>query len=125
MFAIGPVYTVYDHYMFPSTEDEKAEFEVTDENGKKVILPRPVAALRIWSTEKQIYETVDPTLDGVPELRGALLNVSGTGFVPQPQVLGVSVDGLCHRSMVRVGPVSGSLQHSREGADRSATTFGT
>jgi len=70
MFAIGPVYTVYDHHMFPSPDGEKARFEVTDDNGKKVILPRPVSELRIWSTEKQAYEQVDPTLDGAPDDRG-------------------------------------------------------
>lgn len=69
MFAIGPVYTVYDHHMFPSPENEKGRFEVTDDNGKKVILPRPVSALRIWSTEKQSFEDVDPTLDGAPQDR--------------------------------------------------------
>uniref|UniRef100_A0A7S4IPM5 Uncharacterized protein n=1 Tax=Odontella aurita TaxID=265563 RepID=A0A7S4IPM5_9STRA len=69
MFGIGPVYTVYDHHMFPSSEEEKARFEVTDDNGKKVILPRPVSALRIWSTEKQCFEDVDPTLDGAPQNR--------------------------------------------------------
>ena len=66
MMGIGPVYNVFDHHMFPSPEDEKDAFEVTDDHGKKVILPRPVAALRIWSTEKQQYEEVDPTLDGAP-----------------------------------------------------------
>jgi hypothetical protein len=71
MFAIGPVYTVYDHLMFPSPEDEKAKFEVTNDKGKKVILPRPVSALRVWSTEKQAYENVDPTLDGAPADRNA------------------------------------------------------
>jgi hypothetical protein len=71
MFAIGPVYTVYDYLMFPSPEDEKAKFEVTDDNGKKVVLPRPVSALRVWSTEKQAYENVDPTLDGAPTDRNA------------------------------------------------------
>lgn len=71
MFAIGPVYTVYDYLMFPSPEDEKDKFEVTDDNGKKVILPRPVSALRVWSTEKQTYEDVDPTLDGAPADRSA------------------------------------------------------
>lgn len=69
MFAIGPVYTVYDYHMFPSPEEEKGRFEVTDERGKKVILPRPVSSLRIWSTEKQSFEDVDPTLDGAPQDR--------------------------------------------------------
>ena len=71
MFAIGPVYTVYDHYMFPSSEQEQSRFQVTDDHGKTVILPRPVAALRIWSVEKQAYEEVDPTLDGAPVDREA------------------------------------------------------
>jgi len=66
MMGIGPVYNVFDHHMFPSPGDEKDSFEVADDHGKKVILPRPVAALRIWSTEKQQYEEVDPTLDGAP-----------------------------------------------------------
>ena len=30
-------------------------------------LPRPVSALRIWNVEKQQYEVVDPTLDGMTE----------------------------------------------------------
>eukprot|EP00562_Extubocellulus_spinifer_P021836 CAMPEP_0178610962 /NCGR_PEP_ID=MMETSP0698-20121128/366_1 /TAXON_ID=265572 /ORGANISM="Extubocellulus spinifer, Strain CCMP396" /LENGTH=251 /DNA_ID=CAMNT_0020249577 /DNA_START=14 /DNA_END=769 /DNA_ORIENTATION=+ len=66
MVAIGPVYNVFDHHMFPSAEEDKSRFEVTDDNGRKVILPRPVAALRIWDVEKQAYEDVDPTLDGAP-----------------------------------------------------------
>jgi len=66
MVAIGPVYNVFDHHMFPSPEEEKSKFEVTDDNGKKVILPRPVSALRIWSMEKQAYKDVDPTLAGTP-----------------------------------------------------------
>jgi hypothetical protein len=68
MVGIGPVFQVYDHHMFPSPEDEKGDYEVTDDRGRKVILPRPVAELRIWSTEKQAYEAVDPTLDGCPAL---------------------------------------------------------
>lgn len=67
MVAIGPVYNVYDHHMFPSSDEEKAQFEVVDENsGKTVVLPRPVSALRIWNVEEQQYNVVDPTLDGAP-----------------------------------------------------------
>lgn len=67
MFKIGPVFSVYDHPMFPSPEDEMQDFEVKDDKtGRKLILPRPVSALRIWSTEKQAYADVDPTLDGAP-----------------------------------------------------------
>jgi len=67
MVKIGPVFNVFDHHMFPSPEEEKAKFEVTDDHGRKVVLPRPVTALRIWSTERQAYEEVDPTLEGAPK----------------------------------------------------------
>ena len=53
MFAVGPVFSVYDHHMFPSDDSEMAAFEVTNDAGKKVTLPRPVHALRCWSTEAQ------------------------------------------------------------------------
>ena len=66
MIQIGPVFQVFDHLMFPSPDDEKDDWEVTNEQGKKVILPRPVSELRIWNTEKQDYDVVDPTLDGTP-----------------------------------------------------------
>lgn len=49
MFAIGPVFTVYDHHMFPSDAVDASQYEVLDEStGKMVVLPRPVAALRVW-----------------------------------------------------------------------------
>lgn len=69
MYQIGPVYKVYDHPMFPSQEDEmEASFTVTDEKtGRKLILPRPVSALRIWNSEKQAYDEVDAHLDGSPK----------------------------------------------------------
>mmetsp|Transcript_26800 Transcript_26800/g.54858 ORF Transcript_26800/g.54858 Transcript_26800/m.54858 type:complete len:263 (-) Transcript_26800:205-993(-) len=67
MFQVGPVFSVYDHPMFPSPPEEMEHFTVTDDRtGRKLVLPRPVAALRIWSTERQAYESVDPTLDGAP-----------------------------------------------------------
>lgn len=73
MVAIGPVYNVFDKHMFPSPEAEQGRFEVTNEHGKTLTLPRPVAELRIWNVEAQEYEAVDPTLDGAPAVgeRGA------------------------------------------------------
>ena len=55
--------------MFPSPDDEmEASFTVVDEKtGRKLILPRPVSALRIWNSEKQAYDEVDANLDGSPQ----------------------------------------------------------
>mmetsp|Transcript_25952 Transcript_25952/g.36569 ORF Transcript_25952/g.36569 Transcript_25952/m.36569 type:complete len:260 (+) Transcript_25952:120-899(+) len=67
MFAIGPVYQIFDHIMFPSPPEERSQFDVIDDaSGKKIILPRPVSALRIWNTTTQSYDVVDSTLDGTP-----------------------------------------------------------
>jgi len=68
MLSIGPVSSIYDHHMFPSDLEDKEKFEVVDEKtGKTVILPRPVAALRIWNVEGGQYSEVTARLDGAPD----------------------------------------------------------
>ena len=67
MFAIGPVFTVYDHLMFPHADaEDAARFVVKDDKGKDVIVPRPVGRLRVWRTATQSYEEVEATLEGSP-----------------------------------------------------------
>mmetsp|Transcript_2604 Transcript_2604/g.3794 ORF Transcript_2604/g.3794 Transcript_2604/m.3794 type:complete len:263 (-) Transcript_2604:236-1024(-) len=67
MYAIGPVYQIFDHIMFPSPPEESCQFDVVDDtSGKTIRLPRPVSALRIWNATTQSYDIVDPTLDGTP-----------------------------------------------------------
>lgn len=97
MVSIGAVFQVYDHHMFPSPENEKAQFEVKDENsGKTVVLPRPVSALRIWNVDKQAYDEVDPTLEGAPPVaeRDAywkgLLQKLAQNFPDEAESLGVA-----------------------------------
>jgi len=70
MYEVGPVFTIYDHHMFPSDAQDVNKFQVVDEaTGKTVVIPRPVKRLRIWNTERQEYEEVKATLDGAPEDR--------------------------------------------------------
>ena len=66
MYAVGPVYSVYDHHMFPSDPAAMARFEFTNDEGRKVTLPRPVHALRVWSSAAQAYEPVEAALEGAP-----------------------------------------------------------
>ena len=49
--------------------EEEAQFEVKDDDGKIVHIPRPVCALRIWSAAEQGYEKVEAVLDGAPDDR--------------------------------------------------------
>uniref|UniRef100_A0A7S2IC20 Uncharacterized protein n=1 Tax=Helicotheca tamesis TaxID=374047 RepID=A0A7S2IC20_9STRA len=68
MYEVGPVFTIYDHHMFPSDPSDAHKFQVTDDaTGKTVVIPRPVKRLRIWNTQAQSYDTVRATLDGAPD----------------------------------------------------------
>ena len=66
MFGVGPVFRVYDQHMFPSPPDELGRFEVEDDNGRKLTLPRPVHSLRLWDVGAQRYAPVEAALDGAP-----------------------------------------------------------
>mmetsp|Transcript_34075 Transcript_34075/g.98044 ORF Transcript_34075/g.98044 Transcript_34075/m.98044 type:complete len:296 (+) Transcript_34075:57-944(+) len=67
MLQIGVVTRLYDDHVFPTTESQRAHYEVIDEkNGKVIKLPHPVAALRIWDPAQLQYESIDPQLVGAP-----------------------------------------------------------
>jgi hypothetical protein len=57
---------IYDHMVFSSPLDQKADWEV-EHNGKMVPIPRPVAALRIWNANTNSYDAVSPVMTGSPD----------------------------------------------------------
>lgn len=67
MLQIGLVTRLYDHNVFPTPEDLKSTYQVTDEkNGKLIQLPHPVAELRVWNAATQSYDSMDSQLTGAP-----------------------------------------------------------
>eukprot|EP00929_Paragymnodinium_shiwhaense_P101555 TRINITY_DN6471_c0_g1_i1.p1 TRINITY_DN6471_c0_g1~~TRINITY_DN6471_c0_g1_i1.p1 ORF type:complete len:245 (-),score=48.74 TRINITY_DN6471_c0_g1_i1:347-1081(-) len=67
MLQIGLVTRLYDPHVFPTPDDLKSSYQVTDErNGKLITLPHPVAELRVWDASKQAYENIESLLTGAP-----------------------------------------------------------
>jgi hypothetical protein len=66
MLQVGLITTLYDHAIFPTDEAHRAQYEVTNERGKKVPIPHPVCALRVWDCEAGAYRAIDPTVEGAP-----------------------------------------------------------
>merc|ERR1711957_82674 len=68
MLQLGVVNRVYDGIIFPTPEPLKSQsYQVIDErSGRKIDLPHPVAALRIWNPANDHYEVLDPMLFGAP-----------------------------------------------------------
>lgn len=67
LLNIGLINRMFDFHAFPSPDNEKHLYEVKDENGKTVMIPRPVKALRIWNPAKKKYDDVDCHLEGAPK----------------------------------------------------------
>jgi len=66
LLRIGVINRMFDHVAFPSPDHEKADWEVKDEKGKTVIIPRTIQGLRIWNVAKRAYDPVSPLLPGAP-----------------------------------------------------------
>ena len=64
----GLVTSMFDHHAFPheSAEAEK-RFEVKNENGKVIHIPRPVHGLRIWDHKQGDYKQVRKHMEGAPK----------------------------------------------------------
>lgn len=62
----GLITKLYGEDLFPSSEKDKKDWQVIDENGKLVSIPRTVYALRVWNAVKLCYEEIDVRLDGAP-----------------------------------------------------------
>ena len=67
LLNIGLITNMFDHIAFPSPEHEEKEWNVKDDHGRKVVIPRPVQALRVWNVERRAYDAVRAHLDGAPE----------------------------------------------------------
>lgn len=72
MLHQGPVTKLYENQpvgrqIFPMSQEELVAFQHTRPDGKVVILPRPLAALRVFSPETGQYKELDLTLDGAPQ----------------------------------------------------------
>lgn len=66
LLNIGLINKMFDNIAFPSPENEKHLYEVKDDNGKTVTIPRPVHTLRIWNASKKTYDKVESHLEGAP-----------------------------------------------------------
>eukprot|EP00747_Dinoflagellata_sp_TGD_P167495 gnl/TRDRNA2_/TRDRNA2_192001_c0_seq1.p1 gnl/TRDRNA2_/TRDRNA2_192001_c0~~gnl/TRDRNA2_/TRDRNA2_192001_c0_seq1.p1 ORF type:complete len:243 (+),score=37.57 gnl/TRDRNA2_/TRDRNA2_192001_c0_seq1:131-859(+) len=67
MLQIGVITRLFDTHVFPTPEDLKSLYQVTDEkSGKVITLPHPVSELRVWDPAKQQYESISSHLDGAP-----------------------------------------------------------
>eukprot|EP00440_Ansanella_granifera_P023808 gb/GFBE01025859.1/.p1 GENE.gb/GFBE01025859.1/~~gb/GFBE01025859.1/.p1 ORF type:complete len:240 (+),score=64.67 gb/GFBE01025859.1/:1-720(+) len=67
MLQLGVVTQLYDPQMFPTPEELKPQYQVTDERtGKLISLPHPVKELRVWNAEKQQYDSINTHLTGAP-----------------------------------------------------------
>lgn len=67
LLKIGVITTMFDHLAFPSPEHEKAQYQVQDDNGKTVPIPRPVSGMRNWDPKNQKYKNINIHLKGAPE----------------------------------------------------------
>merc|ERR1712232_563836 len=66
MGGMGLITNMFDHVAFPSPDSEKSDWIVQGDNGKDVLIPRPVHALRVWDVKKRDYKQVQAHLDGAP-----------------------------------------------------------
>jgi len=66
LLRMGLINRMFDHVAFPSPDNEKGDWEVKDDNGRTVIIPRPIHGLRIWNVNKRVYDVVSPLLPGSP-----------------------------------------------------------
>ncbi|MES1918812.1 hypothetical protein MHBO_000714 [Bonamia ostreae] len=62
----GMVNRMFDRLVFRMPEEEQKNWQVEDENGKRVYIPRPVEALRIFDAATRRYKDVSPILDDAP-----------------------------------------------------------
>ena len=67
LLKIGVITTMFDHLAFASPEHEKEQYEVKDDNGKTVPIPRPVSSLRMFDAINEKYIEIDSHLKGAPE----------------------------------------------------------
>lgn len=61
----GPINRMFDSAIF-MPDGEKKDWQVQDNNGKVVNIPRPVSGLRIFSAEKNEYVELDPLMANAP-----------------------------------------------------------
>mmetsp|Transcript_15095 Transcript_15095/g.32527 ORF Transcript_15095/g.32527 Transcript_15095/m.32527 type:complete len:247 (-) Transcript_15095:233-973(-) len=67
MLQIGMISQFYDPQLFPTPDDMKSRYQVTDEKtGKLIQLPHPVSGLRVWNAATQSYKDIDTQLTGAP-----------------------------------------------------------
>jgi len=66
LLQIGLITKLFDNVAFPMPEEEKADWQVKDEHGKTVQIPRPINALRIWNAKKRGYDMLSSRLGGAP-----------------------------------------------------------
>ncbi|ETO26154.1 hypothetical protein RFI_10983 [Reticulomyxa filosa] len=66
LLRIGVINRMFDHVAFPSPDHEKADWEVKNDSGKIVIMPRPIQGLRQWNVSKRAYDQISPLLPGAP-----------------------------------------------------------
>eukprot|EP00039_Didymoeca_costata_P029864 m.26772 g.26772 ORF g.26772 m.26772 type:complete len:247 (+) comp7831_c0_seq1:387-1127(+) len=66
MLKTGLVTNMYDHAAFPSPEDEKKDWQVKNDSGKIVDVPRPVEAIRVWDPTTNEYKALSARMDGAP-----------------------------------------------------------
>lgn len=67
MLQIGVITALFDDHLFPTPDDQKPSYQVTDEKtGKTINLPHPVWKLRQWNPASLQYDSIDPHLDGAP-----------------------------------------------------------
>jgi len=83
----GLVTTVFDHSMFPTPDDMKEKYQVTDpKTGKIINISHPVKELRVWNAKEQKYDPVETQLDNLPEDPAKFyedLLVELSGFYPE------------------------------------------
>mmetsp|Transcript_26273 Transcript_26273/g.87073 ORF Transcript_26273/g.87073 Transcript_26273/m.87073 type:complete len:612 (-) Transcript_26273:190-2025(-) len=67
LMELGPVLTVFDDVAFPTPQELRPAYEVSDTiTGEVIKLPHPVAALRVWNASALCYEPLDARLAGAP-----------------------------------------------------------
>lgn len=68
MYEIGLITTLFDHLAFPNPQEMQQQYEaINDETGKKVQIPHPVRALRVWDSSKRQYVDQNGRLAGAPD----------------------------------------------------------
>mmetsp|Transcript_8548 Transcript_8548/g.23606 ORF Transcript_8548/g.23606 Transcript_8548/m.23606 type:complete len:249 (-) Transcript_8548:68-814(-) len=67
MLQIGMISQLYDPQVFPTPKGHQSKYQVTDERtGKKIQLPHPVKALRVWDAKTLTYKSIETQLTGAP-----------------------------------------------------------